>query len=279
MPLAIKSRKAKQRNSSGDPEEFRMPLAEHIGELRDRLIRSVLAICLGWAFGWFAQPWIYNHLNSVFLASVEAFQKTHPAFDWREVWHTTTEPFMFRFRTSFMIGLGVALPFIVLQIWGFVSPGLKSNERKPIKALAPASVVLFFMGCLFCWWILPLTFRWFLSYAEDYPQIGVYQEAGSMVMFILKMMFAFGLGFQLPLVVFIAGRIGIIGPDTLVHYWRHAVVFVFVTTAILTPSGDIFSMLMMAVPVSILLGISIFLVKVTSKRSRGEHDAVLDDLD
>lgn len=280
MPLKLKDRQTKRRYSSNsDPDEYRMTLSEHIGELRDRIVRSLIAISLGWLIGWIIQPYVYNALNAVFLESVKEYAKTHPEFDWKEIWKNTTDPFMFKFRSSFMLGLGLALPFLVLEIWGFVSPGLKQREKRPIKMLAPASVVLFFMGCLFCWWILPLTFQWFLSYVDDYKDIGVYQEAGSMVIFIIKMMFAFGLGFQLPLVVYIAGRIGLIGPDTLVHYWRHAVVFVFLTTAILTPSGDIFSMLMMAVPVSLLLMISILAVKLTAKKQERSSIEELNDLD
>jgi sec-independent protein translocase protein TatC len=99
-----------------------------------------------------------------------------------------------------------------------------------------------------------------------------------MVIFILKMLLAFGIGFQLPLVVFLAGKIGIIGPDTLTHYWRQAVVFVFFASAILTPSGDPISMLMMAVPLTILLMLSIFAVKVTS-RNKASSDPELNDLD
>lgn len=279
MPLTLKTRKKKLRNSSGDPEEFRMPLGEHIGELRDRIFRSLAYITGGWIVGWFAEPWLYVRLNAVVESAMATYAKTHPGFEWQEIWLKITEPFMFKFKTSFMVGLGIALPFIVLEIWGFVSPGLKPSEKRPIKMLAPISVALFFMGCAFCWYILPITFQWFVGYVEDFKGTVVQQEAGSMVIFILKMMFAFGLGFQLPLVVYLAGRLGIIGPDTLVHYWRHAVVFVFLTTAILTPSGDIFSMLMMAVPVSILLGVSIFLVKITMGGKKTEREEVLDDLD
>lgn len=279
MPLAIKSRKKKLRNTSGNPEEFRMPLGEHIGELRDRIVRVLVYVTVGWAIAWFIEPWLYSKLQSVVESSIADFKRTHPGFDYEEIWLRMTEPFMFKFRSSFMVGLGMALPFIVLEIWGFVSPGLKPNEKRPIKMLAPASVLLFFMGCWFCWWILPVTFQWFLSYTDEFVGTVVKQEAGSMVLFILKMMLAFGVGFQLPLVVYIAGRVGIIGPDTLVHYWRHAVVFVFITTAILTPSGDIFSMLMMAVPVSLLLMVSIVAVKMTAKKERTEREAALDDLD
>ncbi len=277
MPLKIKERIARKRNSSADPEEFRMSLGDHIGELRDRLIRVVMVVSAGWIVGWFAQPWLYDQLNAIVLQAVEVYRRTHSEFRYEEPFKSATEAFMLKFRLSFMIGLGCALPFIVLQIWGFVSPGLRASERKPIKALAPLSVLLFGVGVTFCYWILPTTFRWFLSFMEEFPGTSLFQEPGAMVFFTMKMMLAFGIGFQLPLVVYIAGRIGIIGPDTLVHYWRQAVVFVFVTSAILTPSGDIISLLMMAIPLSILMMLSIFAVKLTAKK--GESIPELNDLD
>jgi sec-independent protein translocase protein TatC len=277
MPLKIKERIARKRDSSGDPEEFRMSLGDHIGELRFRLIRVVFVVTVGWIVGWFLQPWLYETLNAIMLNAVHDYRGSNPDFQFQEPFNSATAPFMLKLRLSFMIGLGLALPFIVLQIWGFVSPGLKPSEKKPVKALAPASVVLFAIGGAFCWIILPKTFQWFLSFMDEFPGSALFQEPGSMVFFSLKMIFAFGVGFQLPLVVYIAGRLGIIGPDTLIHYWRQAIVFVFVTSAILTPSGDVFSLLMMAVPLSLLLMLSIFMVKITARR--GESIPELNELD
>jgi len=278
MPVLIKPRTSKKRNSS-DPEEFRATLGEHIGELRDRILRMVFLIAGTWAIAWFfIQTPLYEALEGVVKAAVDEYKKTHAGFEYIEPFFSATEAFMLKLKFSFMVGLGMALPFIVLQIWGFVEPGLKPNESKPIKALAPASVLLFALGCYFCWLILPTTFGWFLSYFEEFPGTALHQQPGTMVFFTLKLMLAFGIGFQLPLVVFIAAKLGIVGPDTIAHYWRQATVFVFVASAILTPSGDIFTMLMMAVPMTILLVLSILAVKLTSKNTAG-HDPELDDLD
>lgn len=278
MPVTIKPRRPNRRNSS-DPEEFRATLGEHVGELRDRILRCVFLIAATWAVAWFVlhEP-LYKALEGVVNAAVLEYRKTHPGFEYIEPFFSATEAFMLKLKFSFMVGLGMALPFIVLQIWGFVEPGLKPNESKPIKALAPASVALFCLGVYFCWIILPTTFAWFLSYFEEFPGTALHQQPGTMIFFTLKLMLAFGIGFQLPLVVFIAAKLGIIGPDTISHYWRQAVVFVFVASAVLTPSGDIFTMLMMAVPMTILLVLSILAVKLTTKTSKS-RDPELDDLD
>jgi len=279
MPAIIRPKITRKRNSSGDPEEFRATLGEHVGELRDRILRSVFLIAACWAVAWFfLQTPLYNAIESLVMDAVDEYRRTHPGFKFEEPFKNATEAFMLKLKFSFMIGLGMALPFLVLQIWGFVEPGLKPSEKKPIKALAPISVCLFALGAYFCWLILPTTFRWFLSYMEEFPGTSLFQEPGSMVFFTWKLMLAFGIGFQLPLVVFIAGKLGIIGPDTLTHYWRQAVVFVFFASAILTPSGDIFTMLMMAVPLTILLVLSILAVKLTT-RNKSSSDPELNDLD
>jgi sec-independent protein translocase protein TatC len=278
MPVLIKPKTAKKRDSSGDPEEFRATLGEHVGELRDRILRSVFLIAAGWGIGWFLEPWVYNQVEGLVQDAVNFYKQSHPMAEIGEAFRSITEPFMFKLKLSFMIGLGLALPFVVLQIWGFVSPGLKPSERRPIKMIAPASVFLFALGGFFCWMVLPTTFRWFLTFLDDFPSASLLQEPGAMIFFTLKLMLAFGIGFQLPLVVFLAGKLGIIGPDTLTHYWRQAVVFVFFASAILTPSGDVFTLLMMAVPLTILLVLSILAVRFTT-RNQKSSDPELNDLD
>lgn len=277
MPLKIASKRKNKRGSSADPEEYRMTLSEHISELRDRIVRTFVVIAVGWTVGWFIQPYLYDSLNHLVSVAVADYRKTHSDFQYSEPFKSATEAFFLKFRLSFMIGLGIALPYIVLQIWGFVSPGLKAEERRPIRRLAPLSVLLFALGVTLCWLVLPTTLRWFLSFFEDFPGTALYQEPGTMVFFMFKLMLAFGVGFQLPLVVYIAGRIGLIGPDTLIHYWRHAIAFVVITSAILTPTGDAFTLLMMAIPMTLLLAISVAAVKLTVKRSDWAPE--LDELD
>lgn len=273
MPVKLQPSK-QPRKSSGNPEDFRMSLGGHIDELRTRLIRSILVIAALWVVGWFIAPYVYTAVNDVATTAVTAYKKTHPNFDYGEVFRDFTGSFMLQFKLSFMIGLGLALPYLALQIWSFVEPGLKPSESQPIKRLAPVSVLLFFLGAGLCWMILPITVQWFLTFFDSFADTRLYQEPGTMVMFLFKMLLAFGIGFQLPLLVYIAGRLGIVGPDTINQYWRHALVFVFFTSAILTPSSDPITMLMMAVPLSLLMMISIWALRLTQKKRRklGQSD-------
>ncbi|MCO5296198.1 MAG: twin-arginine translocase subunit TatC [Fimbriimonadaceae bacterium] len=276
MRLPLKGRTTSTRNSSEDPEEFRATLGEHLEELRDRILRILLIIVAGWVLGWFIEPPLYTALSQLVRDSVPP--KLLEAGVYSEAFRNATEPFMLKFKLSFMLGLGITLPFLVMQLWGFVKPGLRPSERKPLALMAPFSVVLFAIGMFFCWLILPSAFQWFFSYIEEFPGTQMIQEPGTMVFFILKMMMAFGIGFQLPLIVFMLGKVGLIGPDTLVQYWRQATALIFFAAAILTPSQDAFSMLMMAVPLSLLFILSVMAVRFTTRNS-GSSSPELDDLD
>jgi len=272
--MPIKVRRTPKRNSSDDPEEFRATLAEHLDELRTRIMRSLMAVVGGWVVGWYVEPLVYEHLSNLVESS---FRKSLSAeTEFKEVFLNATDAFMLKLKLSFMIGLILALPVVTLQFWGFVKPGLKQAEQKPLKIVAPISVFLFLLGSFFCWLILPAAFQWFVSFVQDFPGAALHQQVGTMVFFVLKMLLAFGVGFQLPLVVFVLGKLGIIGPDTLIQYWRQATVGIFFASAILTPSQDIFSMMMMAVPLTLLFMLSVVAVRVTS---REPHPPELDDLD
>jgi sec-independent protein translocase protein TatC len=269
----------KRRNSSGDPEEFRATLTEHLEELRDRIVRSLFILCAGWVLGWFAEPFIYSAIEGMVEHNVRMTLPQGVAYT--PAFRDIKDPFMLQLKLSFMIGLIPVFPLIVLQVWGFVSPGLKPSERKPFRVLAPLSVLLFTIGASFAWFIMPAAIRWFAGYLTNYQGTSVMQEPGVMVFFLMKMMLAFGIGFQLPLIVYALGALGLLSAKTLMQYWRQSSVVIFIASAVLTPSNDAFSMLMMAVPLCILFIISVYAVKLTQrKRARQEEaDVYSEDLE
>lgn len=260
-----------------DPDDFKATLVEHIDELRTRIIRIVILLMVGWVFGWFAQPKAYDFLNKLVTKQVTAPRPGHTPFDYKEVFSNATDAFMLKLKLSFMLGLIVVAPFCIMQLWGFIKPGLKASERKPVVRLAPFSVLLFFMGAAFCFLIIPQAISWFASYMEEFPGTALYQEPGKMVFFILKMELAFGLAFQLPLIVFLLGSLGILTPETLLQYWRQSAVSIFIVSMIITPSNDPGSMLMMAIPLCFLFMISVYLVKWTTKKRRAEEEAAREE--
>lgn len=260
------------RNDSEDPESFRMTLIEHLEELRNRIIKSFAAIVVLWVAGWYLLPYLYDALNSRVEDAIKPLLP--PDAEYKEAWNTVMAPFMLKFKLSFMLGLTMAFPFLLLELWGFVKPGLKPTERKPLERMAPLSLVLFAVGITFCWLIIPATVKWFSSFIAEFPRTVLYQEPGAMVFFTIKMMLAFGLGFQLPLVVYFLGRVGILEPETMMQYWRQATVVIFVFSAVLTPSNDIISMLMMAIPLSLLFMISVWAVRITTRKKALESNPV-----
>ncbi len=190
-----------------------------------------------------------------------------------------TGPFMLRLKMAFYIGLFLTLPFSVYQIWGFVAPGLRPNERKPFKIVAPVSVLLFFMGAGACWFILPVTVSWFASFMYGFENTKLMLEAGSMTFLLVKMLLSFGVGFQMPIIVFVLARLEVVTPAAMMKYWRHAVVGVIIASAVITPSGDPLSLAVLSVPLIGLFFLSVWAARVTLRKQRAKQDAELDDLD
>lgn len=250
-----------------DPDQFRKTLVEHLEELRTRIFRSLLLIGAGWLAGWFLEKQAFGWLSGLIIHNIESV--VGPG-KFKIIWDSFTAPFMMKIRLSFMLGLIPSLPLVIMQLWGFVRPGLKPSERRPIERVAPFSILLFAMGVAFCIAILGPCSRWFASYLEDFPNTVIYQRPDVLITFATKMMIAFGLGFQLPLVVWCLGAIGLLSAETLTKYWRHAAVGIFFLAAAFTPSNDAFSMLMMAIPMVALFMISVWAVKLTQKKRKRE---------
>lgn len=254
---------ASRRKFNGNPEDFRLSLVEHLEELRTRIIRAVLVISAGWAVGWWYFKPLYAFLNEMVRKSITSVL---PPGLYQEKFDNLTGPFMLQLHLSFLVGLTIAFPFIILQLWGFIAPALKPEEQKPIQRLAPMSAFLFFLGVGFCWFIMPSALGWFAGYLLNFQDTALLQTAGTMVFFILKMLFAFGVAFQLPLIVYMLGVLNLLKAETLIKYWRHSATGIFIISMIATPSQDPLSMLMMAIPLTILFAISVYAVKFTQRK-------------
>lgn len=249
-----------------NPEEFRLSLVEHLEELRTRIFRCVGILVVFWAIAWYKFESINNFLTA--RAKVSVLAGLPKGTEFKEVFHNAPDMFMLVFKLSFFSALIVAFPFLVLQLWAFIAPGLKPEEQKPLKRIGPVSLFLFILGGFFCWMVLPAAFSWFATYLVFFDGVGLYQEAGMMAMLSLKSILAFGIGFQLPLVVFVLGALNLLSSETLLKYWRQAAVAIFFISGAITPSNDIPSMLMMAIPLTLLFTISAFAVKYVQRKKK-----------
>jgi len=216
-----------------------MTLLDHLEELRSVLIHSLLAVAVASIGCWFLSSPLLDLLVAPLTAS-----------DNMVYFHQPVEAFLTRMKLAVVCGLFVVLPFVLLRVYRFVLPGLYENERKAVTPLLVASVALFYAGVAFAYLVLiPKVMAFMLNYATTYmqPLIGI----GPYFAFVARLCLAFGLVFELPLVVLMLSSLGLVKPRTLWKGWRYALVVIVVMSALLTPP-DIFSQLVMAGPVMLL---------------------------
>jgi len=175
-----------------------------------------------------------------------------------------TEPFMLKMQVCLIAGLIITLPFVTIEAWKFIAPGLKSNEKRPLRWIAPLSILLFAFGVALAYWIMPYGFKWFASYIPPHAELR--PSVPATMKFSILMLLAFGLSFELPVFLMLLGQVGIINSKMLSDNWRYGVVGTFIAAAVFTPSNDIFSMVAMATPMAGLYVLSIWLVHIVEKK-------------
>ncbi len=251
---------------AGDPvEEFRMPLMEHLKELRRRLLISLAAglvgmlVCLG-----FAQH-IWDFLVAPMNEALAATGRGTMAI---------TEPlegFLTTMKVGAVAGIGLASPVIFYQVWAFVAPGLYPREKRLIVPLVFASTALFLLGAAFGYFVIfRFAFPFFLTVMSD--DVSAVLSIASYLSLATKLLLAFGASFQLPVVVFALARLGLIDHRDMTRFFRYSVVAIFVIAAFLTPP-DVLSQLLMAGPLIVLYGLSIGVAWLfTTKKREADGD-------
>ena len=208
----------------------------HLDELRSRLIKSFIAVVV-------AACLFYPYVDPFLAFLIKPVGKV--------VFTSPADAFVVRLMLLICGGVVLALPVIIYQLWQFAAAGLKENEKKYIRFFAPASFFLFVVGCVFGYWvIIPVGMKFLLSFATDsiVPMITL----PNYISFIVTLVLAFGLCFQLPLVLLFLAKIGIVTPAFLVQKRKHAIVLILIASAILTPSPDAISQILMAGPLLVL---------------------------
>lgn len=225
-------------------------------------MRAMLVLAVGWLIGWFVEPWLYAVVNDM----IRDPSLLPPGAQVSEAFRNFSDPFFLKFKLSFVIGLILSAPAIIYQVWGFVRPALKPSERKPLKVVTPISAALFVVGAGFGWLVIKPALRWFFGFLESFQGVGLLQEPGLFVMFVLKMLLAFGVGFQLPILLWFLGQIELVTSEFLYHNWRYAVGVISFAAAFLTPGGDLFSFLAMSLPMGLLYFAGIAALRVTERK-------------
>lgn len=231
-------------------------LKPHLIELRKRLIISVVALILMFLICFGFNEYILHFMLQPLIEALPS--GTKPVF------LQVGEAFITALKVSFFAGFIIASPIIFWQLWQFIAPGLYSNEKKLVLPFVISATFMFIVGAAFAYFVvLPLGLNYLINFgnSKDFsamPSIGFY------VGFFAKVMIGFGISFELPIISFFLAKIGLITDKTLIRFFRVAVVLIFILAAVLTPP-DVASQFLMAVPLLILYGISIIIVRFVNK--------------
>ena len=240
-----------------------MALADHLRELRTRLL-----ICLGTVAAmlipaWFLYPWLIDILNAPYC---DALRNIDPDASCKFLETNLLDPFTLRMRVAGYGALFLSMPVIMWQLWRFIAPGLYKKERRYALAFTVSSTLLFVAGAFVAYFTLTQAVSFLVSIGG--PDIEIRSGIGNFVKLSLFMMLAFGIGFQFPVVVVALQMIGVVTPQRLSSWRRQAIVLITIIAAGITPSGDPISMFALALPMYVFYEASILIGRLWNRRKR-----------
>lgn len=259
----------------------KLPITEHLTELRKRIIVSLTVITIGFVFCFYYSEYIFHALvlpmKGFFKFSLSSpfiyFEKFKNS-DTELVFLAPAEALWMHFKISFICGVVISSPVVLYEFWRFVAPGLLTRERKYVFPFIIVTTFLFLLGALFCFlFVLPFAMDFLLNYKTENvkPMLSV----GSYIDFCLKFIVAFGAIFEVPVVMVILTKIGIVTTEFLAKNRKYAIVLAFVAAAVLTPTPDMFNQTVMAVPIIVMYEAGIWASRILN---RGKKDKTTDKI-
>ncbi|MBW1734498.1 MAG: twin-arginine translocase subunit TatC [Deltaproteobacteria bacterium] len=243
-------------------DENKQPFLGHLEELRKRLVACAIAVGVGFAVSYAFSERLFNLL-------VMPLKAVMPEGD-HLIFTNLPEMFFTYLKVAFLSGVLLMAPFIFYQLWMFVAPGLYRREKRYVIPFVVTSTILFVGGALFGYFVVfPFGFKFFIGFSNEYvkalPSVKQYFS------FAIKLLFAFGLVFELPVVIFFLTKMGVVTPELLSRKRKYAILLTFVLAAILTPP-DVITQCMMAGPLIVLYEIGVLVSRTARKRKKDDGD-------
>ncbi len=255
-------------------DEARMSIMEHLAELRTRLIYSIIAIFVGVIVCWFFVDQIFGFL-------LQPLQDAVPdgKLELANIHHKDlAEPIFAMLKTALIGGIFGTSPFLMFQLWKFISPGLYKHEKRMAIPFVLLGTIFFFGGAAFCYYlVMPMGYNFLLTFGLEVssePQLMMSEY----LTLTTKLLLVFGLVFELPVVSMFLSALGVIDHNTLLRHWRGAVIGSFVAGAFLTPA-DPMTQLLLAVPLTVLYFISVGVAWVFARRRAEKNEEVMEQLE
>ena len=241
-------------------DDARMSLVEHLTELRDRLIKVVAAVALGMVVAFFFYPQIFDFL----IAPYQDQAGDSALAGGKLLIVDPLEGFSVRMKLAMYGGVAIAMPVILWQIWRFVTPGLYAHERRYAVPFVVSALTLFVLGAGLAYYTLPQALEFLANIGGD--DLVTAYSPGKYFTLITYMMLAFGIGFEFPILLVFLQMAGVVSSAALRKARRYAVVGICVLVAVITPSGDPISMLMLSVPMVLFYEASIVIGRIMERR-------------
>lgn len=243
-----------------------MSLGAHLRELRKRLVLAAAAIVVGAVGSWFLVDPV---LNQLLIPVAEAAKLTHHHINLN--YQGVTDPFDIKIQLAITLGIVLTSPFWLYQVWAFIVPGLKRNERRYVYGFLGAAIPLFLAGCVLGWYVLPHLVELLASFAP--AGTTQFLSTDDYVSFITKLIVACGLAFVMPVVLVLLNYMGLIASKTILKGWRIAILLIVVFAALVTPSADIISMFVMAAPIIVLYFAAVLITHLHDRSVAKRMDA------
>jgi len=239
-----------------------MPLADHLRELRNRLVKSAIAIAVGMTVGWYFYPQIFTWLSAPFTGVIDQA---------RAQGHVVTlaltgvaDPFVLQLQIAAVTGLVIAAPVWLYQLWRFVTPGLHNHEKRWAVGFALVATPLFLAGAFLAYNVLPFALQLLFGFTPDNVENIV--SVDKYLSFFLRTILVFGAGFLVPLLLVLLNFAGVLSGRVLLGWWRWIFIIVAIFAAIATPTGDPINMTLLGGPILVLVFVAIGVCLLNDRR-------------